>query len=137
MPDERGKEFLQKFITPAEPTWRERQLARKAEREKEGIGGGIPQKRAAKTERRIGPDGGVQVYEKKALGPEIAMIDGDPENVAWNLPTPRTKSTFINQMYEKLNLARPFIDALVDDNYQGHDHPDFPPGEDDEHLYNR
>ena len=32
MPNENGKEFLQKFITENEGSWRERQLARKEER---------------------------------------------------------------------------------------------------------
>tara|TARA_B100000287_G_scaffold260664_1_gene245215 strand:+ start:1271 stop:3235 length:1965 start_codon:yes stop_codon:yes gene_type:complete len=49
---------------PEETSWRERQLARKAEREKEGLGSGTPQKRSAKTERRLGPRGGIQVFPK-------------------------------------------------------------------------
>ncbi len=49
---------------PEETSWRERQLARKVEREKEGLGSGTPQKRSAKTERRVGPRGGIQVFPK-------------------------------------------------------------------------
>ena len=50
---------------------------------------------------------------------------GDAENVA----------KFITKMRADLNLENPQSEQLRGDNYQGHDHPDLPPGEYDRKRY--
>ena len=126
MPNENGKEFLQKFITENEGSWRERQLARKEERMRvrreaaekakatlEGRGTGTP---ARKKDGRSNPEYMVDYRQKQK--DEGLMGETDPNSV-W------------------ANLARG-VQIRPDQRGKNHplvDHPDIPPGEDDERIY--
>ena len=122
MPNENGKEFLQKFITENEGSWRERQLARKEERMRvrreaaekakatlEGRGTGTP---ARKKDGRSNPEYMVDYRQKQK--DEGLMGKTAPDS-------------------EWANLSRGYQISpdQMGMNHPLNDNPDIPPGEDD------
>ena len=126
MPNENGKEFLQKFITENEGSWRERQLARKEERMRvrreaaekakatlEGRGTGTP---ARKKDGRSNPEYMVDYRQKQK--DEGLMGETDPNSVWANL------ERGVQIRPDQMGKNHPLVD-----------HPVIPPGEADDRIY--
>jgi len=123
MPNENGKEFLQKFITENEGSWRERQVARKeermrarreaAEKAKATLEGRNTTNPPAKKDGKTNPEYSKD-YRQKQEDEGLMETRKDGE---WS------------------NLSKGY---QVSPDQMGHplvDHPDIPPGEDDERIY--
>ena len=104
-------------MSEEESSWRERQLARKEERLK------VRQEAARKAKAR---------KEGRLTDTPARMKDGEnnPEYMKMYLQKLRDEGLMGEKTIggEWDNLAK---------GYQGYDHPDLPPGEDDQHLYNQ
>jgi hypothetical protein len=126
MPNENGKEFLQKFITDNEGSWRERQLARKeermrvrreaAEKAKATLEGRNTTNPPRKKDGKSNPE--YDDYRRKQLEDEGLLGETAPNSVWANL------ERGVQIRPDQMGKSHPLVD-----------HPDIPPGEDDERIY--